>query len=116
MTSQTGDSFDSETKATSVEDALRDFDKVTVTDSKENPPLRKDDYAECVVVPLPEVDEKKSSKCSTSGREIDVNVNGYPIRRYPTKPVYLYEVRIWSLAQLLSEMDKANAFDHDSVR
>ncbi|EPS29917.1 hypothetical protein PDE_04867 [Penicillium oxalicum 114-2] len=115
-TSQTGDSFDSETKATSVEDALRDFDKVTVTDSKENPPLRKDDYAECVVVPLPEVDEKKSSKCSTSGREIDVNVNGYPIRRYPTKPVYLYEVRIWSLAQLLSEMDKANAFDHDSVR
>lgn len=54
--------------------------------------MKPKEWMDFVVVPLPEARNKKASELSTSGREIDVLVNGFPITNYPNKPVYMYEV------------------------
>ncbi|KAJ5493116.1 hypothetical protein N7539_001862 [Penicillium diatomitis] len=104
VTSQTGDASDTETKATSVEDLSREVDKATVTDIKESSLAEVDTYKNCVVVPLPEVNNQKSSKYSTSGKEIELTVNGYAIQKHPTKPVYMYELQV--IAEIQAQEDK----------
>jgi hypothetical protein len=32
---------------------------------------------------------------NTTGKEVDILVNAYPILKWPTKPVYQYEVCSW---------------------
>lgn len=77
----------------SVEETRRMIAEATVAEIR--PPTRRIDLKDpsnYVIVPLPEIGHRKSNECS-SGKEIKVTVNCYPITKVPKKPVYMYEVR-----------------------
>ena len=94
----------SEPKPDRVE-ARRMMDEATFIDDRGYRRMKPKEWMDCVVVPLPEACNKKASELSTSGREIDVLVNGFPITKYPKKPVYMYEVsRNESFQALVSDL------------
>lgn len=91
-TSQQGDRKQEQPKMTSVEEARRILDEVTSVDDKGHRVMKPKEWWKLVVFPLPEVVDKKANGYSTSGKEMEVTVNAYPIRKVPKNPIFLYEV------------------------
>lgn len=72
--------------------ARRMVNDATYIDEAGSRRMKPKEWMDCVVVPLPEICKNKENEYSTSGKEIDVTVNGYPVQKFPKKPVYMYEV------------------------
>lgn len=78
----------------SVEEAHRMMANATVSEIRPPTPRRmeKKEQSNYVVFPLPKIDHRKPNEYSTSGKEIKLTVNAYPITKVPMRPVYMYEV------------------------
>jgi hypothetical protein len=85
-------SVNGEPKSVSVEEVREVIAEATTTDEQGNRRMKAKEYWDHVVVPLPQIAGKKANEYSKSGKEIEMTVNGYPIQKYPKKPVYMYEV------------------------
>lgn len=77
-----------------VEETRRMIANATVSEIPPPPPRRMEqkDQSNYVVFPLPKIDHRKPNEYSTSGKEIKLTVNAYPITKVPMRPVYMYEV------------------------
>jgi hypothetical protein len=81
----------------SVEETRRMIANATVSEIRPPPPppprrMEQKDQSNYVVFPLPKIDHRKPNEYSTSGKEIKLTVNAYPITKVPMRPVYMYEV------------------------
>jgi hypothetical protein len=83
---------DGEPKLASAVEDREVITEATTTDEQGNRRMKANEYWDHVVFPLPEIAGKKANEYSKSGKEIEVTVNGYPIKKYPKKPVFMYEV------------------------
>ncbi len=77
----------------SVEETRRMIANATVSEIQRPPPRRMEQKEQLnyVVFPLPKIDHRKPNEYSTSGKEIKLTVNAYPITKVPMRPVYMYE-------------------------
>ena len=78
----------------SVEEPRRMIANATVSENRPPTPRRMEqkEQSNYIVFPLPKIDHRKPNEYSTSGKEIKLTVNAYPITKVPTRPVYMYEV------------------------
>ncbi|KAJ5674103.1 hypothetical protein N7462_009542 [Penicillium macrosclerotiorum] len=77
-----------------IEAQRQSIANLTFRDEKGHLRMKPRKWWDYVVFPIPELDVRRDNEYNTTGKEIDLVVNAYPIRKVPKKPVYLYEVEV----------------------